>query len=427
MTTTTLHYGQTTLSIDIPPENLGEIISPRSVQTVVDPLALIQQAIDEPIGTPRLQEMVQADQTVALIVDDLTRSTPAHLILPILLEQLATAGVKQENIAIVLALGTHRPMTEKEVKAKVGPDIMATYTIINTSSEDTAFAAENEALVYMGTSSNGIPAWVKPAVAQADVKIGVGQITPHMDAGYSGGAKIILPGVCSTRTVEAFHAKETDLETNQLGNLDSPIRQDLEQFVGDCVGLDFIVNIIMTPDHKFYQCVAGHFIEAHRVGVRYAQEVYGVPVKRRYPIVIANAYPKDMDLWQSTTAIWAGERLVESGGTLIVLTNAWDKHSAYPDFPQRIGADADELKRAFDADELPNRMTAIFGIGIGRFKRRFQISLVSQGLTQSDAEIMGFAYHETLEGAIAEALSKHGQTAKITILTHGAITLPTLA
>lgn len=420
MTHITLHYGHDVLPITIPSENLGEVIRPRAVEPARDALMLIRAAINAPIGTRPLSELVQAGQTVAIIMDDVTRATPAHLIVPLLLELLHAAGVRAEDIRLVVALGTHRPMSEAEIVAKVGADVAARYQVVNIPS------SRDEEMVYMGTSQNGIPAWVNRAVANADVKIGVGSITPHMDAGYSGGAKIILPGVCSTHTVETFHSKETDIHFNLLGRLDSPIRQDLEQFVGDCVGLDFIVNTILTPDEQLYQCVAGHFIDAHRVGVRYTQDVYGVPVSRRYPIVLANAYPKDIDLWQCTNALSSGEIIIEEGGTLILLAEARDRHSAYPNFPHRIGSDPDELKRAFDAGEVSERMTAIFGIGIGRFKRRFDISLVSKYLTRADAQIMGFAYHERVEDAIRSALEKHGAEAKIAILTHGAITLPLL-
>ncbi|MEM7034958.1 MAG: lactate racemase domain-containing protein, partial [Chloroflexota bacterium] len=249
-----LGYGHQTLSVRIPSENLGEVISPQTVETIADPSSAIQKALSQPIGTSPLSDLVSPDQTVAIIVDDLTRSTPVTLILPLVLAQLQTTGVQRESIRIVLALGTHRAMTESEIVAKLGTQIATEYEIVNVP------GSAEEAMIFMGTSSNGIPAWVNKAVAEANIKIGIGQITPHMDAGFSGGAKIILPGVCSTRTVEAFHGKEIELNTNLLGRLDSPIRQDLEQFVGDCVGLDFIVNVIMKPDHQFYRCVAGHFI-----------------------------------------------------------------------------------------------------------------------------------------------------------------------
>jgi nickel-dependent lactate racemase len=413
-----LPYGSNALTPEIPDRHLGEVVQPCPVRPADDALAIIRSALEQPIGTCRLDQMVDAGQTVAVIVDDLTRTTPVRLILPLVLQSLHAAGVAREAVRIVLALGTHRAMTEAEIIAKVGAEIPGQYTVVNIS------GSCREEMVYMGTSSYGIPTWINRAVAQADVKIGVGQITPHVNAGYSGGAKIILPGVCGTHTVETFHAKETDLDANLLGWLDSPLRQDLEAFVRGRVGLDFIVNAIMTSDHHLYQCVAGHAIAAHRAGVRYAQEVYSVSVSRRYPIVVANAYPKDMDLWQSTNAIWSGALMIEDGGSLILVANAWDGHSAYPTLPQRLGSEPVALKRAFDAGETSDPMTAIFGIVLGRIRRRFDIALISAGLTPTDAAMMGFAYHETVEQALHHALLKHSPEAKVAILTHGGITFP---
>jgi len=423
------------------------VARPQERPPAPDPLACLRQALACPIGSPTLSELVPqvaaarndnqvSTLKVAILIDDATRCTPAHLILPLLLESLEQAGVLPAHISIVIALGTHRPMTPKEIITKVGPQLAnhetSPYPLINDNS--------THATSYMGTSQNGIPAHVQPAVANAHLKIGVGQILPHMNAGYSGGGKIVLPGVCSSVTVETFHAQEVQMTENLLGNLESPIRRDLEQFVEECVGLDFIVNVIMTADHQLYKCVAGHFIQAHRVGVQYAQEIYGVPVPRKYPIVVASAYPKDMDLWQATTAIAAGEIMLEqqqqqqgtttTRSTLIVVAHAWDRHSAYPDFAHRMGQDPQELQAQFEADNIPqssSKMTTIFGISMGRYRQKFQMALVSEGLTKQDADTMGFLYHETIEEAVEVARQRCGDPqAPVGILTHGGITLPLL-
>ncbi|MEM7344654.1 MAG: hypothetical protein AAF485_10450, partial [Chloroflexota bacterium] len=157
-----------------------------------------------------------------------------------------------------------------------------------------------------------------------------------------------------------------------------------------------------------------------------ARDVYGVSVSQKYPIIIGNAYPKDMDLWQSTNTIWASELFLEEQGSLILISNGWDGHSAYPDFAERIGTDPDVLKAAFDRGEIGEKMTAIFGIGVGRFKRRFDMGLVSEGFNQTDADVMGFAYYDSVEQALSHAFAKHGQQAKVAVMTHGGITLPLL-
>ncbi len=416
-----LPLGSQTLPVLLPAAAVGEVITPHEVEAVSDMAAAVRHVLLHPIGAPTLDRLAKPGQRVAIIVDDGTRSTPINLILPLVLAPLRERGIRREDIAIVIALGTHRPLTGAEIEARVGREVARQYRIVNISAED------DHAHVYMGTSGNGIPAWVKREVAEAELRIGIGCIGPHMNAGYSGGAKIILPGVCSRLTVETFHAKETDILDNQLGWLDSPIRRDLEQFVGDCVELDFIVNVIMTPDHQLYQCVAGHYIEAHRTGIPYAQDVYGVAVRRRYPVVIATAAPKDIDLYQMTNCIWAAERMIEDGGTMILVGETPERHSVYPMMPHHIGADPEALKRNFDADKVTERVSAIFAIGIGRFKRRFDMALVSSGLTKADADIMGLGYYDSVEAAVTSAgTAKSDDAPYIGVLTHGGMTLPLL-
>ena len=421
MTQLELPYGPGTLSVNIPDIALGEVVSPRTVAAAASPKAVIDTALNQPIGTPRLAQLVQRGQTVAVIIDDITRETPTALMLPTILDRLLTAGINRQDIRIVIALGTHRPLTEVEIISKTGATIAAEFEIVNVSCYD------ESQMVFMGTSSNGIPAWINRAVAEADVRIGVGMITPHMDAGYSGGAKIVLPGVCSGLTVDAFHAREADISVNQLGNINSPTRRDLEQFVGERIGLDFIVNAILTRDDKIYQCVAGDFIEAHRVGVRLAQEVYGVPVAKRYPLVIANAFPAQIDLWQSSKGIWCGDLLACDGGTVILISHAVEGNSVYPRFVEYIGQDPDVLKRRLDAGQAEDPKTCAIAILMGRMKRRLKFGLVSEGLGQVEADLMGFTYYQSVEEAIEAELNGRRREQSIGVLTHAGVTLPMVA
>jgi nickel-dependent lactate racemase len=407
-----LPYGDGLLPINILDTSIGEVVSPHSVSAASDPEALVQATLAKPIGTPPLERLVRPGQKVSIIIDDITRETPANLMLPPVLERLLATGVSRDDISIVIALGTHRPMTETEITNKTGAAIASEFEIVNVPSWD------ESQMVYMGTSSNNIPAWVNRAVATADVRIGLGMIAPHMSAGYGGGAKIILPGVCSSQTVDTFHAREADITVNQLGSLSSLIRRDLEQFVGERVGLDFIVNAILTRDNQLYKCVAGDFIRAHRTGVRVTQEVYGVPVAERYPLVISNAYPGQIDLWQSTKAIWCGEMMTRDGGTLVLVTESREGTSVYPSFPHYVGRNPDELKQELDTGEVQDPKAAATAICIGRMKRRIKFALVSSGLKQQDADTMGFAYYETVEEAIASELKGPDKNNAIGVLTH---------
>ena len=423
MATITFPYGTAHRSVDIPAEWLGEVVYPQPVNPAADVPGLFKAALNRPIGCKRLEESVKPGQRVAIMVDDYTRKTPLHQLLPPVLDRLRTAGVRDRDIRIVIALGSHRPMTPVEIDDKLGPSIASCYPVVNTPG-----TARGET-VYLGTSKNGIPAWVNRVVAEMDFRIGLGMITPHMDAGFSGGAKIILPGVCSDSTVNAFHARAADYPGNPLGNPNAGLRRDLEEFVNERIPLDFIVNAIMTPTAEVYKCVTGHPIDAHRVGAAHAQQVFGAPARQRYPIVLAGCYPYEHDLWQSMKGLWCGDLLTADGGTLILLTEAREGSRGYPLLPAYIGANPADLKKMLDSGKTDDPKAAATGVLVGKMKQRFQISLVSDGLTASAAELMGMSYYGSAEAAVESAIARLPKPARqgaIGVLTQAGLALPVL-
>jgi nickel-dependent lactate racemase len=416
--TVELPYGSGLLTCEIPDDYLGEVVGPRRVVAGSGSDAIIRHALEHPVGTPLLPQILRPAQNVAVIIDDVSRETPTAQLLPPLLEILAGAGLEKANIAIIIALGTHRPMTEAEIAVKVGPEIMKTYRVFNTPCED------DRQMVYLGTSSTGIPAWIHRTVAEADFRIGVGMISPHMDTGFSGGAKIILPGVCGCRTVDAFHVRQARLSGNQLGVVNAPMRRDLEMFVGDRVGLDFILNAVLDRDGALYRCVAGHYLQAHRRGIEFAREVYGVPVARRYPLVISNAFPAQIDLWQSTKGIASGELMTLDRGTLILLTHCREGNNTHPLFADYVGQPPGRLLDALEAGKAEDTVACALAVPISRVKERIKICLVSSGLGASEAKRVGFTHYKTVEEAIAAELWSCGDEPRVGVLTHGGVILP---
>jgi len=408
-----------TVSIEIAKDRLGEVVTPRSVTPVFDPAATIERALTRPIGTPSLSELLHPGQKVAVVIDDITRKTPTRLMLPPVLDRLISAGIAPADIAVVIALGTHRPMTEEEILVKVGPSVSRAFQIVNVPARDGAH------MVSLGTSPRGIPARVNRTVAQADIRIGLGMIVPHLDVGYGGGSKIILPGVCSPETVAAFHAQIAHITSNQLGVVESPLRLDLEAFVSECIGLDFIVNTVLTHENALYRCVAGDARLAHRVGVEYAREVYGVPVEQQYPVVIASAHPYEMDLWQATKALASGDMMTADGGTLILVAACPEGTGPHPSFAEYMGCDLKGLLNLLDRGTVQNLVAAAEAVAVCRMKQRIDIALVSSGLTGQDAERMGMASYPSIEAAVVEALKRYDE-GKVGVLTHGATVLPLL-
>ena len=413
-----LPYGDGILSVEIDEDALGEIVRPQPVEIPSKPEAVIYHALDIPIGTPPLIEMVRPGQNTAIIIDDITRRTPIHLMLPPVLDYLEKSGVQKTSVSIVIALGTHRPMTESEIREKVGPDIPDEYEIVNIP------GWKEDEMIYTGTSAKGIPAWVNRKVADADIRIGLGMIAPHMDVGFSGGAKIILPGVCSSKTVNAFHSRQATLTGNQLGLLDSPMRRDLEEFVEERIGLDFILNAVLSRDGLVYQCVAGHFIQAHRAGVDIASRVYGMPVSKRYPVVVSNAFPAQIDLWQSTKAIASADLMTADGGTIILVTHCPEGNSTHPLFADYLGRHPDRLLEELESGNAADPVACAIAISIARIRQRIRIALVSSGLNKQDADRMGFDYYDTIENALSDVLSSIKEPESVGVLTQGGVSLP---
>ncbi len=204
--------------LSFPRSWIGKWLQPRHISPPANPLEVIERAIAQPIASPGLETLARPGQKVALIVDDQTRHTPAFLVLPYLIDKLLQAGIAGQDICVVIALGTHRLMTPAELEAKLGPNTYLRFPVVQSASADLS------GKLYLGQAASGLPAWVQREVVQADLRLGVGMITPHMDAGFSGGAKIILPGVCGAQTVDAFHVRAADSVENPLGNPQAPLR-----------------------------------------------------------------------------------------------------------------------------------------------------------------------------------------------------------
>ena len=177
-----------------------------------------------------------------------------------MLARLEAAGVERGGISILIAGGSHRPMTEDELRAKVGHQVFESVPVFNHE------YANKEKLVYLGDTANGTPIWINKMVFEADLVLAVGGIVPHRYCGWSGGGKIIQPGVCGEETTIATHLMITKDESITLGNIDNPVRAEIDE-IALKAGLKFIVNVIMDADQRVVGLVAGDPIKAHRSGV----------------------------------------------------------------------------------------------------------------------------------------------------------------
>ena len=416
-----LPYGNTTRSCHVPRRNLAEILSPHRVEADPDLEAVrLQEALNHPIGTPRLEEMLRSDQQIAIVIDDIARPTPIARILPFIFDRISQAGVPDDRVIIIIALGTHRPMTPGEIRARVGSSIFQRVRIENHNFED------YNQLVYLGQSSDRTPVWINRHVKEADFRIGIGNIVPHCAAGWSGGGKIIYPGVAGAQTVDGFHGVfGTDLR-NRLGADDTPIRNDIEHFV-DFVGLEFILNTILSGDGIIYQAVAGNFRLSHRKGVEYAREVYAVSTRVTADIVLVSSYPADVDFWQAGKAVYTGERVLRDGGTMILLTPCPEGIAQNHNLLDYMRFGSTELLSQLKNFQVKDRAAAAAALRLGLVTQRVKVIAVSEGLREKDAVGLGFGYARNLQQAVDDTLAVYGDDCKLGVLTHGGEIFPEYA
>ena len=419
MPTIRMPFDGSTLAFEVPDRNLAEVLSPKNAVSLADLEGAIEASLERPIGQPPLEAWVRSDSRVLLISDDNTRLTPADRILPALLRRLNAAGVPDERIACIMALGTHRYMRDDELRAKVGPEVYGRIRVFNHEWRDP------EALSDLGTSNRGTPLLVNRAVTEADVVIGLGAIVPHHIPGFSGSSKIIQPGICGARTTAETHLLSCDSGGDSfLGIVDNPVRRDMDDMAAR-VGMRTIFNVVMDSLGGVVGVFYGERQAAFAAGVELAHDIYGVPYHETPDIVVANSYPCDLDFWQSHKAQYPAQRMVRPGGTIIVCTPAPEGvspvHTELLDF---TAWSSQEIKRAYRAGQIPNGVAAALAIAWAMVREKASVITFSPGIPPADKTRLGHTHAETLPDALDEAFKRQGPAARLSVLTHAPDMLP---
>jgi lactate racemase len=409
-----LPYGDTTRILRVPKPNLAWIVGPKDTPPVKNLVDAVRSAIRNPIGSPTLRDLVVQHGTKTIIlVDDGTRSTPQREILPILLDELNEAGVADRDIAVVVALGTHRAMSEEEIVERCGEQVCQRVRVENLSQDPTDFED-------MGMTPLGIPIHVSRKFLESEISIAVGNIIPHMYAGWAGGAKMVQPGVTSALTTAKTHLIAGPRVYEILGDVDNPVRHEMED-IALRSGLKFIVNVVLNRDSQVVAVVAGDVIKAHRAGVELARPIYSVEVNEKPDIVIAGSHPADRDLWQGFKPINNCGMLVKDGGTLILVIPA--PEGIAPDHQQLVElgiTPADQVMPMIEQGQITDGVAAATYLAFDQTRRRANILLVTDGITDMQARAIGIHATSDLSAALASALKTHGKQARVGVVTQGA-------
>lgn len=312
---TKIPYGGTSMNIDIPDRYALGVAVSTAPKLEVDEISELKRAMREPVGTQRLGDLACGRHKAAIIISDSTRPTPSAKILPLILEELGSSGIRDEDVVIITASGTHRPNTPDELRKLVGDEIWGRVAVLAHDCED------KDNLVYIGTTQNGTPVEINKKVAEADLKISVSCIEPHHNAGWSGGAKNILPGVSSRDTVFRHHTQANYPGVGLGINEGNPFREDLED-AGRLAGVDFILNCYLDTGGKVVKAFAGDLIKAHRAGAKFITDLMSFSIPRRANIIIASpgGAPRDRNFWQSEgKCLTRVNTVIEDGGIVILV------------------------------------------------------------------------------------------------------------
>jgi len=310
-----LWYGNTTLDIELPDAWQVEYCPMRGADRVPLTLQQMEEAIRNPIGSPRLRELARGKKRAVIVFDDMTRPTRTFELAPVLLSELTAAGILEEDITFVCALGTHGALTMNEFRKKLGRHIVERFRVFNHNIYENC--------VEVGTTRRGTRLMINREVAEADLKVAVGCVTAHAQVGFSGGGKIILPGVAHVDSIAHYHidVEAMGKETTGLGNFDNNIlRFEIEE-AARMAGLDFLVNVTVNSRGATTAVFAGELLQVHEAAVRLAKIIYAsAPRPRDKELVIANAFVKANEM--GIAVLLGVLALKDFTGTVVVIADS---------------------------------------------------------------------------------------------------------
>jgi nickel-dependent lactate racemase len=415
-----LAYGKMGLEINLPDDVSVTVVEPEYVDGLPDQAGAVRGALRHPIGSLPLKALVKPSDKVGIAFSDITRPTPNHLILPVLLGELD--HVPNERIVLFNSTGTHRANTEAELRGMLGDEIVDRYRIVQND------ASDRDSHVLVGRTTSGNDAWIHREFVECDVRIPSGFIEPHFFAGFSGGGKAIMPGLALLETVMRNHnAKNLDSPLARWGiTHGNPVWEEIRE-VAAMVQPTFLLNVTLNRNQQITGVFAGDFEKAHAQGCAFVKEKAMAPVQEPYDIVIGSnsGYPLDLNLYQSVKGMSAAAQIVKEGGSIIIAADCWDGIPDHGEYAQLL----------LEAKSLESLLETIRAPG---FQRQDVWEAHIQALICLKADVYFYSHNlsdEQIEGAllrpcrdieatIAELLQKHGPGATICVLPEGPQTIP---
>lgn len=418
-----LPYGRTGLIAELPDANIAAILNINPQPPLPDQIGAVAEALRQPIGSPSLADLARRASKACVVVCDVTRPVPNQTILPPLLECLESNGLAHQDITLLIATGTHRPNEGPELEEMVGAEIARRYRVVNHNAR-----ADGEQQ-YVGDTRQGVAAYVDRVYMQADLKIITGLVEPHFMAGYSGGRKVVCPGITSLKTVHTFHSPAL-LEDPRADNgiLEGNPCHEMALDVARLAGVDFSVNVVIDENRLITGVFAGELEAAHAASVEFANTIFRVGCPEAVDIVVTTnaGYPLDTTFYQAVKGLVGALPILKDGGA-IVCASSLSEGIGSPEFTQLMFemTDVDSFMRKiltpgfFVKDQWEVEMLC-------RVLRKAQVYFFSEGLPAEDLARCMVTPVGSVEEGIAQALAKHGADARIAVIPPGPYLIPYL-
>lgn len=427
MSTIKFDYGKDGIKIQVNPSWNLTVFRPKNQEVIKDANTSIREAINNPIGSLPLKDIIKEKgdlKQICIVVSDATRPVPSKIILKALIEELNSYGIEDNQILILIATGLHRQSREDELERILGNELKNRLKFVDH------VATDNNSLKYFGKASDGIPIYINKHYCESDLKILTGYVEPHFFFGFAGGRKSIAPGIAGAETIQANHSAENIAHPLARFGIDegNPMHENSKQ-ISDIIGADFIVNVCINEHHEITQVAAGNIKQVHERLVDYQLNYIFKEIDELYDIVICGngGYPLDLNLYQAVKSMAIGEIAVKEGGTIISVNELSDG----------VGIGQENFRDLIFSSKTPktlyeqvlNKEIIIpdqWEIQVlTRIMMKAEIYVVSS-LKEEDIGNIGLKHADSVEEAIEASLKKHGRGAKMLILPNGPQVIPIL-
>ncbi|UCF37458.1 MAG: nickel-dependent lactate racemase [Acidobacteriota bacterium] len=416
-----LAYGRSGLDLELP-DHCTTVIEPTQLPGLLDEYRAIREACRHPVDSAPLQELVSASQKIAISICDVTRAIPTGRILPALLESIGP--VAPENVTLLVATGTHRATTDAELERMLGAEILGQYRVLNHDCQAT------DSLVDLGRSDAGVPVWLNRTWMESDIRITVGFVEPHFFAGFSGGPKMVAPGLAGLETILELHsarligdARSTWGETGQ-----NPIHSEIRKIAARS-GVTFALDVTLNRRLELTGVFAGELFSEHGQACARVKETAMQQVEAPFDIVVTtnSGYPLDLNLYQSVKGMSAAARIVKPGGTIICAAECSDGVPNHGEYGRLLASTQgpEEILELVNSpgfscqDQWQAQVQAMV-------QSKAEVLLKSSGLEEQAVRQAQFVPIDSIEEAVAERLERLGPTASICVLPEGPQTIPYL-